>query len=134
MAQGQAGPAYRATPLLETLDGRRSWLETQLPKGSELPRIMADVFLNQDVARDKQLRSAGRTVGVAVSEGEAGRLVVVGNGFMASDRECRPAMHSGSDEHQAHATTARSTRRTRFPGRAWRQRPPSVPSASGLAV
>jgi hypothetical protein len=87
----QGGPAYTAIPLLGTMPGRRSWLETQLPKGSELPRILADVFTKPEVAGAKQLTGGSRSVGVAVSEGEAGRLVVVGNGFMVSDQMAQAA-------------------------------------------
>lgn len=85
-APAQGGPAFRAVPLLYTVPpGRFTWLEDHLPPSRELNQIINELNNNPAVRRAKQFSDDPRPVGVAVSEGEAGRLVVVGNGIFVSD-------------------------------------------------
>jgi hypothetical protein len=86
------GPAYRAVSLLATADRDRfTWLEDHFLESAELQRAVGDLSRNPSARAAKQLSDDPRPVGVAVSEpqpgkeGDAGRVVVVGNGLFVSD-------------------------------------------------
>ncbi len=96
-APGQENQSFQAITLLITMRGRRSWLEDRLPRQGEMSRIVADVLTNREVARAKQLTDGSRPVGVAVSEGGAGRLVVVGNGYFVADESIEKRTASSLD-------------------------------------
>ena len=82
----QPGPAFRATPLLYTVPpGRFTWLEDRLPTPRKLNQIINDLNNSGQVQQAKRFSDDPRPVGVVVTEGEAGRLVVVGNGLFVSD-------------------------------------------------
>jgi hypothetical protein len=85
----QQGPQeFRAIPLLETAHRNRfSWLESQLPKDDrDMNRIINELNNSAAVQAEKRASDDQRSVGVAVSENDTGRLVVVGNGIMVSDQ------------------------------------------------
>ena len=82
----QPGPAFRATPLLYTATRDRfTWLEDRLPTPREVNQIINDLNNSNQVRAVKRFSDDPRPVGVVVTEGEAGRLVVVGNGLFVSD-------------------------------------------------
>lgn len=81
------GPAYRALPLLMTSPGRVNWLEEEQPR--DIRRIGSELNASAAVRAAKQFTESPRPVGVAVSEGESGRVAVIGNGLIVSDAFAR---------------------------------------------
>lgn len=81
------GPAYRALPLLMTSPGRVNWLEEEQPR--DIRRIGSELNASAAVRAAKGYLESPRPVGVAVSEGESGRVAVIGNGLIVSDAFAR---------------------------------------------
>lgn len=86
-------PQYKADPLLITLPGRYTWLEDDLMTNPE--QTIREVIETEAVAVRKQFSRNPRSVAVVVSEGSgsphggpggAGRLLVIGNSVIFSDR------------------------------------------------
>lgn len=86
-ARRDAPPPYRAVTLLITAPGRANWLEDERPRN--MSRIMAELNNTPAVRTAKDLSDGARPVGVAVSESESGRVVVIGNGLILSDAIAR---------------------------------------------
>jgi hypothetical protein len=83
---GQGAPAFRAVPLLYTADrDRYTWLEDHAYAPGEFQQAVGQLQNNQAVRVAKLFSDDPRPVAVAVSEGETGRVVVVGNGIFISD-------------------------------------------------
>jgi hypothetical protein len=81
-------PAYKTVPLLYALNGEFTWAEERRPADKELETIIKDLLdkRNGELRAVKSFRAdAPRPVAVAASEGDAGRVVVVGNSYMVSD-------------------------------------------------
>ncbi len=81
--------AFRPIPLLITVPGRPTWLESE--RVTDLDRVLSELNDRPELRAAKQLTENPRAVGVAASEGDIGRVVVVGNGFMVSDELARGA-------------------------------------------
>lgn len=84
----QGGPAYRAVPLLLTIDRDRfTWTEDHRYVRGEFESAFKELQSNPAVRVSKQLTDDPRPVAVAVSEsqGDVGRIVVVGNSYFVSD-------------------------------------------------
>jgi hypothetical protein len=82
--QGAPGGA-RPTTLLITEPGRVSWLEDRLPTNADYNRTLEELNQSQQARIAKAYGDAPRSVGVAVADGDAGRLVVIGNSNMVID-------------------------------------------------
>jgi hypothetical protein len=79
------GAAYPAVTLLITEPGRYNWLEDRRPTEFRAAKYFEEFRKDPALLRTKQLTDEARPVGVASSEGESGRVVVIGNGLMVSD-------------------------------------------------
>lgn len=93
-AQQPGATGARPTTLLLTLPGRFSWLEDRFPQGTDLGRILAELEQSAPARAAKRFTDESRPVGVVVSDGDAGRMVVIGNGALVSDYS---AEQSGGD-------------------------------------
>jgi hypothetical protein len=54
-----------------------------------LNQLMEDLLKHRDIQIAKQISDRARSVGVVVSEGDAGRLAVLGNGLIFTDQLAR---------------------------------------------
>ncbi len=95
MPQAQADPhaqaAIRAIPLLMTAPpGRSTWLEEENPSG-RVNEIFAQLNGSAAVRREKQVTDSPRPVGAVATEGDVGRVAVIGNGAMVSDAAADPS-------------------------------------------
>lgn len=81
-----SGP-FRAVPLLMTSPGRYTWLESEKP--ADVNQVMLQLRDSAEVRKAKQLSENPRPVAVVVSEGEGGRVAVIGNGLIFSDQLVR---------------------------------------------
>jgi hypothetical protein len=87
VAPAPGGQAYRAVPLLLTADrDRYTWLEDHAYGRGEFDQVVKQLGNNPAVQAAKQITDEPRPLAVAVSEGDAGRVVVVGNGLFVSDQ------------------------------------------------
>jgi hypothetical protein len=82
--QGAPGGA-RPVPLLFTVPGRFSWLEDRLPNNADYGRTLQELRQSAQARALKRYTDASRPVGAVVADGDAGRLVVIGNSDMVTD-------------------------------------------------
>lgn len=94
--QGAAGGA-RPTTLLITEPGRVSWLEDRLPTNADYNRTLEELQRSQQARITKAYGDDARPVGVAVADGDAGRLVAIGNSDMVTDAAATAGDPSGFD-------------------------------------
>jgi hypothetical protein len=96
----QSNPTFKAETLMATPRGQITWLEDDPVQLDE--RYVRDLFENEAIAVRKQLSEGSRSVAVVVSEGGGmnphggptagtGRLLVVGNSIIFSDRVAQQA-------------------------------------------
>jgi hypothetical protein len=83
----QAQGPFKVVPLLVTQRGRFTWLESEKP--TDLNQLEADLVAHREIQMAKQLTNGARPVAVVVSEGEVGRMAVIGNGLIFSDQLAR---------------------------------------------
>jgi len=89
MAIGQGpdhpgAPGAKAIPLLATaIPGRHTWLEEE--KVTNFNQTVAQLNSSVAVQKAKQLTDMPRSVAAVSSEGDVGRVAVIGNGRMVSD-------------------------------------------------
>ncbi|MFO0823819.1 MAG: hypothetical protein U0792_12000 [Gemmataceae bacterium] len=80
---GSGNPTNRPISLLLTEPGRPTWVETSQP--TNLGQVWNELRERREVRIAKQLTDDARSVAVLVSEGNSGRVAVIGNGMMVSD-------------------------------------------------
>lgn len=81
----QGAPGARPTPLLYTVPGRFSWLEDRAPVKDGYARAYDELRQSAQARAVKRFTDASRPVGIAVADGDAGRMVVIGNSDMVTD-------------------------------------------------
>jgi hypothetical protein len=99
----QVAPPLQAVPLLLTMNPGSdfSWLEDRRPTSSEFGQIVIQLRKDPEARKKKQPTDDPRSVAVAVSEGDTGRVMALGTGWLVSDEYAQRVRRAGGDQPES---------------------------------